>query len=111
MTEIEVNQVISVQKICSKFELLQTTILKHEDGWRAIIRINATYQDETSEVFDLVIMGAAFNDFWANFNSGTYIIKRVAELMGVNVKIPDEIEATFLNIIPEEPTAIPESQE
>lgn len=110
MTEIEVNQAISVQKICSKFELMQTSILKHEDGWRAVIRINATYQDATSEILDLVIMGAAFNDFWANFDSGTYLVKKVAELMGVNVNIPAEIEATFLNVIPEEPTGIPEEQ-
>lgn len=111
MTEIEVNQAISVQKVCTKFELMQQTIIKHEDGWRAILRIKATYQDETSEILDLVIQGAAYNVFWTNFTSGAFLIQTIADLMGVNITIPGGLEDTFLNVIPEEPTPIPEQEE
>lgn len=108
MTEIEVNQAISVQKICTKFELMEQRTVKHEDGWKAILRIKSTYQDETSEVLDLIIQGEAYNTFWSNFNSGTYLLQTIADMMGISVKIPSEIEDTFLNVIPEKPTPIEE---
>ena len=99
---INIDQDLVIQKKAISVDLLQQSTLRHEDGWRAVITYKITFSDQTSEVISITKVGEDYNNFWTNFNNGTYLFDVISESIGVEFNLPANFEDSFLNVIPVE---------
>ena len=99
---INIDQDLTIQKKAISVDLLQQSTLRHEDGWRAVITYKITFSDQSSEVISITKVDEDYNNFWLNFNNGTYLFDVISESIGVQFTLPDNFEDSFLNVIPTE---------
>lgn len=94
---LQIEKTITTTRTAISLDVVGVQQIKTPDGWVAIIEGVIGYDDGGSDRVQVTKTGDTYNLFWMNYNSGLFLFKALTNGLDLDVEIPAELEATFMN--------------
>lgn len=67
------------------------------DEWSAYVRYICLNENQKVDEYAVTYTGEEYNQWFSNYNSGTFLLQELVRLKGWNLNVPGAIESEFMN--------------
>ena len=99
---MNIQKELTITKNATAIQFKAVHIVKHSTGSAAFIQFEISFDNGTTEIFELKKEGSEFNDFFNAWNDMKYLYKEVFNALNFEVEFPvGDMNDTILNPVSE----------